>query len=241
MSIAAALAEPLHHSSGAPKYDKRVVEDAQHGAVRGQTTVDVPSLNVPALQMVEEVDADVLALLAFQEQAIVQELPAVPFSSSVTRAPQPTDVVHVLNVPALHFHDDDLGLGKFLEQVSIKEICEVQVLLSGASVVQEQVIVQSLPEVPVHVPQRQVPQRTVAQVVDAHVPRSSVSGSIVEQVVDVSVSCGLPFRHARVQQSTGPPGAVDPAEEQLDGFFSHFSREKVRRSLWSRLRSWCGT
>ena len=75
------------NSSGALKYDKRVVEDAQHGAVRGLTTVDAPSLNVPALQMVEEVDADVLALLAFQEQAIVQELPAVPFSSSVTRAP----------------------------------------------------------------------------------------------------------------------------------------------------------
>ena len=37
MSIACALAEALHHSSGAPKYDKRVVEDAKHGAVRGQT------------------------------------------------------------------------------------------------------------------------------------------------------------------------------------------------------------
>ena len=91
--------EALHHSSGAPKYDKRVVEDAKHGAVRGQTTatrvreatgmqyftfddegkpvagerfrpmvkdlrripvhVEEPSLDVPALQMVEQpIDVD---------------------------------------------------------------------------------------------------------------------------------------------------------------------------------------
>ena len=37
MSIAAAQAEALHHSSGPPKYDTRVVEVAQHGAVCGQS------------------------------------------------------------------------------------------------------------------------------------------------------------------------------------------------------------
>ena len=35
-------------------------------------------LDAPVLQMVEEVDTDVLALLAFQEQAIVTEIPEVP-------------------------------------------------------------------------------------------------------------------------------------------------------------------
>ena len=38
MSIPCALAEALHHSSGPSKYDKRVVEVAQHGTLRGQTT-----------------------------------------------------------------------------------------------------------------------------------------------------------------------------------------------------------
>ena len=38
MSIACALAEALHHSSGSPGYDRRRVGVAQHGAVRGQTT-----------------------------------------------------------------------------------------------------------------------------------------------------------------------------------------------------------
>ena len=38
MSIACALAEALHHSSGCPEYDRRRVGVAQHGAVRGQTT-----------------------------------------------------------------------------------------------------------------------------------------------------------------------------------------------------------
>ena len=35
LSVAMALAEALHHSSGPLKHDKRVVEEAQHGAVRG--------------------------------------------------------------------------------------------------------------------------------------------------------------------------------------------------------------
>ena len=50
--------------------------------------------------------------------------------------------------------------------------------------VQEQAIVQSLPDAQVHVPLRRVQQQTVAQVVDVHVPHSALSG-IVEQMVDV--------------------------------------------------------
>ena len=52
--------------------------------------------------------------------------------------------------------------------------------------VQEQAIVQSLPDAQVHVPLRRVQQQTVAQVVDVHVPHSALSG-IVEQMVDVPV------------------------------------------------------
>ena len=85
MSIAAALAEALHHSSGTwpSKYDTRVVEDAQHGAVRGQTTAtraggpgtqyftfddeDVPAPQERVLQRIEVyVDAPSLDVPALQ-------------------------------------------------------------------------------------------------------------------------------------------------------------------------------
>ena len=36
MSIACAVSDALHHSSGDPKYDKRMVQVARHGAVRGE-------------------------------------------------------------------------------------------------------------------------------------------------------------------------------------------------------------
>ena len=153
MSIAAALAEALHHSSGAPKYDKRVVEEAQHGAVRGQTTatraggpatqyftfgdegerlfwpqdrdlrripghVEEPSLDVPALQMVEEVDDVPLALSALQEQAIVLATPEVPMASSVVRAVQPMGVELSLKLPGLdNVWFEDWTFHEYLEQV----------------------------------------------------------------------------------------------------------------------------
>ena len=94
--------------------------------------VDAPSLDVPALQMVEEVD-DYNFLhdpLYLQEQMIVQEI-HVP--SSVDRATQPVDFEQVLNVPVLHFYDDDFALGAFLEQVTAQEFPEVQVPSFSAS------------------------------------------------------------------------------------------------------------
>ena len=117
MSIACALAEALHHSSGCPVYDRRVVEDAKHGAVRGQMTatrvreatghavftfddegkpvagerfrpmvkdlrripvhVEEPSLDVPALQMVEQpVEVDTFFRLCLP--AVVEQVIEVP-------------------------------------------------------------------------------------------------------------------------------------------------------------------
>ena len=64
------------------------------------------------------------------EQLIVQE---IPVSSSVDHAKQPRDVEQVLNGLVLHFHDEDVALGAFLEQVTIQEFLEVQVPSSGAS------------------------------------------------------------------------------------------------------------
>ena len=91
----------------------------------------VQALDVPALHMGEEVDDyDFLhGLPDHPEQLIVQEIP-VP--SSVDHAKQPRDVEQVLNGPVLHFHDEDVALGAFLEQVTIQEFPEVQVPSSGA-------------------------------------------------------------------------------------------------------------
>ena len=126
-------------------------------------------------QLVEEVDDYVFlhGLLDLQEQIIVQEIP-VP--SLMCRATQLMDVELVLNVPVLHMNDEDLTLSKFLGQVSIQEISEVPVPSFGASMVQDQVIVQSMLEVTVHVPLQRVQQRTVEQVVDAHILESTTSG-----------------------------------------------------------------
>ena len=87
--------------------------------------VDAPSRDFPALHMIEEVDADMLARLAFPEQMIVQELPKVPCTSPVMRVLQPMDVEQVLNVPALHIDDDDSTLKEFLELVAFQETPEV--------------------------------------------------------------------------------------------------------------------
>ena len=66
-------------------------------------------LDAPVLQIVEEVDTEVLALLAFHEQAIVTFITDVPRPSSVGRATQPMDVEQVLDVPMLHMdHEDDM-------------------------------------------------------------------------------------------------------------------------------------
>ena len=49
-------------------------------------------------------------LLHSQEQAIVEDFPAVPVGSSVVRGVQPADVEQVLDIPVLHTVDDDSGI-----------------------------------------------------------------------------------------------------------------------------------
>ena len=71
--------------------------------------VDAPSLDVPALQMIEEVDgcASVESALTASQQVMTQDVPAVPVPSSVGRVAQPTDVEQVLSVPVPHMDHDD--------------------------------------------------------------------------------------------------------------------------------------
>ena len=182
--------------------------------------VDAPSLDVPALHMIEEVDADVLARLAFPEQMIVQELPEVPCSSSVSRATQTTDIEQVLDVPVLHIDEDDSILNEFLELVALQEIPEVQVSSSSAVVVQEQVTVQPLPEA--RVPRQRVQHRTVEQVVDPRVP-PALSG-IVEQMVDVPV----PGRSSSVASERIVEQMVDvPVPSRISSVVSERTVEQV--------------
>ena len=125
----------------------------------------VLALAAPVQQVIEEAAAfEVLhELPVLQEQMIVQETSAA--SALLCRATQPLDVEQVLDVPVLHMDEGDSILYEFLEQVALQEIPEVQVPSSGAVVVQEQVIVQSLPEAGVS--RQRVQQRSVEQVLDA--------------------------------------------------------------------------
>ena len=167
------------------------------------------------------------------------------------RAGQPMDVEQVLNVPMLHFHDEDLALGVFLEQVSIQEIPEVQVLsskVSGRFLEQEVDVpvrdaslpdvsgwnVEQMVDVPVAVPlvldqlvpQERAQQRSVEQVVHAHAPPVTVTERFVEQAVDVPVPCVAPGFARGLQHEIPPTRAaaawLDAPQEHFEGFFSHF-------------------
>ena len=217
--------------------------------------VEVPSLDVPALQLVEEVDVALLSF-AFVEQAIVPATPEVPVASSVSRAVQPLGVQLSLRLPALDNPDfEEYTVREYLERLFLPETPEVRVpaveraqhsllellrdvrdtVASGRLVFGEQVV-----DVPVR----------------GRVPRGAVSGSIMEQVMDVPVlghvhlvvseedvgqvddvpgSWHAP--RARFQPSTGLSAAsLDYAEEPVQGFFSHLSsKKKVRRFSASRL------
>ena len=80
---------------------------------RGSCEASCPSLHVPVLHRIDEVDA--APLLVFQEPALVQEMPEVPCPFPLVRGLQPMDVELVLDVPLLHHHDDFFDIAQ-LEQ-----------------------------------------------------------------------------------------------------------------------------
>ena len=156
------------------------------------------------------------------------------------------------DAPMLHFHDEDLALGAFLEQVTIQEIPEVQVsssTVSGRFLEQEVDVpvrdvapldfsgrnVEQMVDVPVAVPlvldqlvsQERAQQRSVEQVVHVHATLATVSGGIVEQAVDVPVPCVAPGFSRGFQHETPPTCTaaawLDASQEQFDGVFRTFS------------------
>ena len=207
--------------------------------------VDAPSLDVPALHIIEEVDADVLARLAFPDQMIVQELPEVPCSSSVSHASQATDIEQVLDVPVLHTVDDDFGIpsdahlkhlmAQFrvrqwhsLQRWTADEVVDVpgQVVEDDPTIFDEFVTIPApVVEEPDEVPLVSVSGSSVEQVVDvpvpqrAHVPRFAVSDEFMEQVADVP---GL-RAGARARSAAGSPtswaaaASLEAPQEHIQG------------------------
>ena len=141
-------------------------------------------------------------------------------------------------------------LNEFLELVALQEIPEVQVSSSAAVVVQEQVIVQPLPEA--RVSRQRVQHRTVEQVVDPRVPpalsgiveqmvdvpvpgrtSSVASERIVEQVVDVPDSRGALLPRANQQITGSSAAAPETSNEPFQRFFFALFPEGKKWESWA--------
>ena len=143
------------------------------------------------------------------------------------RVLQPMDVKQVLDVPALHIDDDDSFLHEFLEFVALQETHAVQASSSGAVVVQEQVIVQPLPEA--RDPRQRVHQRTVEEVADSRVPLAPCG--TVEQMVDVPV----PGRSSLVASERNVKQVMDvPVPPRISSAVSERIEEQVMNVPVSR-------
>ena len=70
---------------------------------RGSCEASCPSLHVPVLHRIDEVDA--APLLVLQEPALLKEIPEVPGPFPLVHGLQPMDVEQVLDVPVLHHYD----------------------------------------------------------------------------------------------------------------------------------------
>ena len=91
---------------------------------RGSCEASCPSLHVPVLHRIDEVDA--APLLVLQEPALVHEIPEVPGPFPLVRGLQPMDVEQVLDVPVLHHYDDFFNIAQ-LEQELSEQVIEQEV------------------------------------------------------------------------------------------------------------------
>ena len=83
---------------------------------RGSCEASCPSLHVPVLHRIDEVDLAPLLLL--QEPALVQEISEVPGPFPLVRGLQPMDVEQVLDVPVLHHYDDFFNIAQLEQELS---------------------------------------------------------------------------------------------------------------------------
>ena len=172
MSIACALAEALHHSSGAPKYDKRVVEDAKHGAVRGQTTAT--RVREATGMQYFSFDDEGKPVAGERFRPMVKDLRRIP--------------VHVeepsLDVPALQMVEQPVDVDSFF-RISVptvsEQVIEVPKLALPVRAVQraalsEPQLVEQLVEVPTVLSYSLLQQRTAEQIIDIPVPGRARGG-----------------------------------------------------------------
>ena len=167
MSIACAVAEALHHSSGAPKYDKRVVEDAKHGAVRGQTTAT--RVREATGMQYFTFDDEGKPVAGERFRPMVKDLRRIP--------------VHVeepsLDVPALQMVEQPVDVDSFF-RISVPAVAEqaievpkfsFPILAVQRAALSEPQLVEQLVEVPTVLSYSLLQQRTAEQIIDIAVPR----------------------------------------------------------------------
>ena len=92
---------------------------------RGSCEASCPSLHVPVLHRIDEVD--LAPLLVLQEPALVQEISEVPGPFPLVRDLQALDVEQVLDVPVLHHYDDFFNIAQ-LEQELSEQVIEQETL-----------------------------------------------------------------------------------------------------------------
>ena len=226
MSIACALAEALHHSSGAPKYDKRVVEDAKHGAVRGQTTATTVR------------EATGMQYFTFDDEG-------KPVAGERFR-PMVKDLrrirVHVeepsLDVPVLQMVEQPVDVHSFFRlslPADVEQVIEVPKLALPVCAVQRAALsepqsVEQLVEVPTVLSFSFLQQQTAEQIIDFPVPgRGGGSRGSLQ---------GLP----QGQGSTASAGeqTIVPARGGLQGFSPGQGSatfpfpERISERLWSK-------
>ena len=267
MTVAMALAEVQHHAAprGQRPARARGEEEDEMSFAMGQTTPPPNAATTEYYPLTPDEGGGMAAggrpsaLAEPRPQAGIQQHAGIGYELVFADAPM------------LHFHDEDLALNAFLEQVTIQEILEVEVpssTVSGRFLEQEVDVpvrdaalpdvsglnVEQMVDVPVAVPlvldqlvpQERAQQRSVEQVVHAHAPPATFSERIVDQAVDVPVPCVAPG-FARVLQHETPPTRsaaawLDAPQEQFEGVFRTFSpEEKARQSPRSRVRHCCRT
>ena len=257
MSIACALAEALHHSSGCPGFDRRRVGVAQHGAVRGQTTAT--RARGPATQYFtfgddEDVPAPGVRLFWPQERGL-------------RRSPAHDEELS-LDVPALQMVEQPEEVVSFFRNfvpAVAEQVIEVPKLALPVCAVHraalpEPQLVEQLVEVPTVLSYSLLQQRTAEQIVDTPVPhgrgrgaRGGLQGLSQGQgstAVSGAVHVNTPVPHvsgggargglqglSQGQGSTAVCGAVSPALHGRGRFSWRSSRPLPRTGLNSGLWS----
>ena len=214
--------------------------------------IEAPSLDVPALVVMDELVPQVRISERIPEQFVVpglagipqerisQRIPdqfvdpglvGIPQEQTSDRIPEPIVYPGLVGIPQER-HPEPIP-----EQIVVSEVVGTPQEQTSERI-PEQIVVSEV----TGIPQERTSERTSEQI---GVPPGTVSQRIVEQVVDGTLPHAEPI--ARVRQTDDPPTRaaaawLDAPQGQNHGDCRTFSPgRKVRGSLRSRLWSWCRT